>query len=95
MRESICQYTVAADDSTSEYSCLVVEDLLEDERFCHLPFVNGSVAAYRFYAGTPIATSRGVKIGSFFLLDVDPRPEGLNMEQRTGSYHLSSIRAIC
>ena len=83
--ESPCQYTITADDSTSEYPCLVIENLLEDERFCHLPVVNGTVAAYRFYAGTSIATSRGVKLGSFFLLDDHPRPEGLTLEQRKGS----------
>lgn len=82
IRESLCQHTIAGDDSTSEYPCLVIEDLLEDDRFCHLPVVNGTVAAYRFYAGTSIATSRGVKIGSFFLLDINPRLEGLNLEQR-------------
>lgn len=84
-RQSLCQYTIAADDTTSEYPCLVVEDLSEDERFCHLPVVNGSVAAYRFYAGTSIATNRGVKIGSFFLLDDTPRPGGLTLDQRKGS----------
>lgn len=82
MHQSLCQYTITADESPSEYPCLVVEDLLEDERFCHLPVVNGSVAAYRFYAGTAISTSRGVKIGSFFVLDNNPRPEGLTLGQR-------------
>ena len=85
MHQSLCQYTITADESPSEYPCLVVEDLLEDERFCHLPVVNGSVAAYRFYAGTAISTSRGVKIGSFFVLDNNPRPEGLTLGQRKGT----------
>ena len=83
--QSLCQYTIAADDATLEYPCLVIENLLKDERFCHLPVVDGSVAAYRFYAGTSIATSRGVNIGSFFLLDDNPRPDGLTLEQRKGS----------
>lgn len=95
MRESLCQYTIAPGDSTSEYPCLVVKDLLEDERFCHFPFVNGSVAAYRFYAGTSITTSRGVKIGSFFLLDDDPRPEGLTVRQRKGSCDRPSLHTLC
>lgn len=83
--ESLCQYTIAADDSTSAYPCLVIENLSEDEKLCHLPVVNGIVAAYRFYAGTSIATSRGVQIGSLFLLDDNPRPGGLTLEQRKGS----------
>lgn len=84
MRESLCQYTIAADESSSDHHCLVIEDLIEDQRFCHLPVVNGSLAAYRFYAGTSIVTAQGVNIGSFFLLDNKPRPEGLTLEQRTG-----------
>ena len=84
IRESLCQYTIAAEDSTSEFPCHMMDDLSQDERFCQLPVVNGSVAAYKFYAGTPIITSRGVKIGSLFLLDNDRRPEGLTLEQRKG-----------
>lgn len=85
MHQSLCQYTITADESMSDYPCLVVENLLEDERFCHLPVVNGSVAAYRFYAGTSISTSGGVKIGSFFMLDKVPRPEGLTLEDHKGT----------
>ncbi len=84
LRESPCQYTISADESVSEYPCLVIEDLSEDERFRQLPIVNGSIASYRFYAGTSISTSRGVKIGSFFLLDNNRRPEGLDLDQRKG-----------
>lgn len=70
------------EDSNIDFPCFVVGDLRHDEHFCTLPIVDGSVAAYRFYAGTPIATSRGIRIGSFFMLDIDPRPKGLSLEER-------------
>jgi hypothetical protein len=59
-----------------------VEDLLVDHRFANLSVVDGSVAAYRFYAGMPITTVHGINIGSFFMFDDKPRPEGLTLEQR-------------
>jgi hypothetical protein len=43
--------------------------------------VDGSIASYRFYAGTPITTDHGVNIGSFFLFDNKPRDD-LTLPQR-------------
>jgi hypothetical protein len=39
------------------------------------------LAAYRFYAGTPITTSHGINIGSFFVFDDHPR-QGLSLKER-------------
>lgn len=76
------QNTLALDNTADQYPCFVVNDLQEDERFAHLPVVDGSIMAYRFYAGTPITTDHGINIGSFFIFDDRPRPEGLTLGQR-------------
>jgi GAF domain-containing protein len=70
------------DCAADKYPCFIVNDLREDDRFAHLPVVDGTVMAYRFYAGTPITTDHGINIGSFFMFDDRPRPEGLTVEQR-------------
>ena len=55
-------------------SPLIVEDLLATERFRD-HFVC-AVGGLRFYAGTPLVTSKGEVIGTLCLLGVKPRPFG-------------------
>lgn len=72
---------MALENTDDKYPCFIINDLSKDNRFAHLPIVDGSLASYKFYAGTPIATSRGINIGSFFLFD-DRVRDGLPMNQR-------------
>ncbi len=65
-----------------EYPCFEITDLSKDSRFANLPVIDGRIAAMRFYAGTPITTKHGINIGSFFMFDNQPRPNGLTLEQR-------------
>lgn len=84
---SICYYTVnlTADrsgspfDPVSSIPSLVVNDLLADRRFKLFPSVMGTPRA-RFYAGVPIRSPRGHNIGTFCVLDDNPR-DGLTTHQ--------------
>lgn len=76
------QNTLALDLKREKYPCFVVNDLSKDERFARLPVVDGTMASYRFYAGTPITTMNGVSIGSFFMFDDRPRPHGLLLQEK-------------
>ncbi|KAL2074846.1 hypothetical protein VTL71DRAFT_8625 [Oculimacula yallundae] len=78
----LCENTLAIDMKKEQYPCFVVNDLSKDPRFASLPVVDGTVASYRFYAGTPITTENGINIGSFFLFDDKPRPRGLNLHEK-------------
>jgi GAF domain-containing protein len=69
---SVCNYTVLQDQ------VLEVQNLQQDERFKHLPFIAGE-PYFRFYAGVPLITSNGYKIGVFCLVDTKVR--SLNKEQ--------------
>jgi serine phosphatase RsbU (regulator of sigma subunit) len=64
--ESFCSRTVALE------KLLVVEDARRDERFAGLPAVAGE-PGFRFYAGLPIADPDGIAVGTFCLLDFEPR----------------------
>ncbi|TVY67501.1 Hybrid signal transduction protein dokA, partial [Lachnellula suecica] len=78
----LCENTVALDCSKpTEYPCFIVNDLSQDPRFAGLPVVDGSIAKYRFYAGAPITTPLGIKIGSFFIFD-DKVRDGLSLQHR-------------
>lgn len=48
-------------------------DLTKDTRFNQLPFVTGP-PYFKFYAGTPLTTKKGINIGSLFVLDDVVRP---------------------
>lgn len=78
---SICGHAILKDD------VLLIEDTLEDERFQDNPnVVDGP--KIRFYAGAPIFTSAGKKIGVLCVLDKVPN-KNLNKTQISGLQILS------
>jgi diguanylate cyclase (GGDEF)-like protein len=77
--ESVCAYTI------QQPGLFIVEDATQDERFSSMPLVTGGV--FRFYAGAPISTVDGHKIGSLCVLDEKPRE--LSEEQKQALLVLS------
>ena len=62
---SFCTHALAGDKP------LVVHDALADRRFADNPLVRGE-PHIRFYAGMPLVTSEGQRIGSFCIMDRRP-----------------------
>jgi signal transduction histidine kinase/CheY-like chemotaxis protein len=54
-------------------ACFEVLDLSQDPRFNTLSFIAGP-PHFRYYAGVPLRTSRGINIGSIYILDSMVRP---------------------
>jgi PAS domain S-box-containing protein len=78
-RHSFCAHTILGDD------VLVVPDTTADPRFAGNPLVAGD-PAIRFYAGAPLITPDGDRIGSLCLFGSEPRT--LDPKQ------IESLRAI-
>ena len=74
-REAMCNVTV-------ELGTFVhVPDARVDPRFAGSPWVDGRLAAVRFYASAPLTTRRGYVIGTLCVFDVEPHR--LSAEQVT------------
>ena len=72
---AFCAHTIHYDD------ILMVPDTSADDRFYDNPLVTGEEAV-RFYAGMPLMTSDGYKLGSLCVLD--KQPKNLTVAQLSG-----------
>jgi PAS domain S-box-containing protein len=79
---SFCQYTILQED------IFEVPDTFNDKRFINTPFVKG-FPYIRFYAGIPLITQEGYKLGS--LCVIDSKPNVLSKEQRHALKVLSDV----
>ena len=71
---SVCNYTILQEE------VLEVQDLRQDARFNQFPYV-ASEPGYRYYAGVPLVTKQGYKIGVLCIVDTEVRE--LDKEDRT------------
>jgi hypothetical protein len=60
---------------------MIVPDATQDVRFKDNPLVTGGPEV-RFYAGAPLISPEGPKLGTLCLIGMEPRPEGLTKMER-------------
>jgi len=64
---SFCAHTILSDD------VMVVPDAAKDPRFASAPVTVGGLRV-RFYAGAPLVTPEGFRLGALAVMDTRPRP---------------------
>lgn len=69
---SICEETAQYLNPSHRLGITVIPDLIKNESYKDKKFVQGPPNA-RFYAGIPIVTASGYAIGSYCVLDDQPR----------------------
>ncbi|KAF1933546.1 uncharacterized protein M421DRAFT_52569, partial [Didymella exigua CBS 183.55] len=70
----LCEHTIATPPPPEGgVACFEVRDLSQDARFNQLSFIAGP-PHFRYYAGVPLRTNRGINIGSIYILDSKTRP---------------------
>jgi diguanylate cyclase (GGDEF)-like protein/PAS domain S-box-containing protein len=67
---------------------LIVPDALQDSRFADNPLVKGA-PHIRFYAGTPLFSSKGIALGTLCIIDRAPRV--LNADERRAMADLAAL----
>lgn len=75
---AFCSHVVKRKDKDG---VMVVPDATKDPRFKENPLVTGG-PMIRFYAGAPLKTPEGVRVGSLCVIDTKPHPEGLTLKEK-------------
>jgi hypothetical protein len=66
-----CERTIAID--RTKYPAIYEElDMSGNSRTKGLPYVNGTLAKFRYYAGAPVNTTAGIPIGTVFVMSHQP-----------------------
>jgi signal transduction histidine kinase len=68
LASSFCTHAIQHDE------VMVIHDTIKDRRFVGMPVVNGP-PNYRFYAGAPLRTPQGHRLGTICILDKVPHPD--------------------
>jgi GAF domain-containing protein len=76
-----CSFCAHVVQRKSNAGVLVVKDATKDFRFQDNPLVAGG-PKIRFYAGAPIKSPEGSVLGSFCVIDFEPKPDGLTLRQQ-------------
>jgi signal transduction histidine kinase len=68
----------------------IVKDATKDVRFKDNPLVTGP-PDIRFYAGAPLMSPEGFKLGTLCVIDSKPRPFGLDLEEKQNLKELADM----
>lgn len=84
------KHTFCAHTILSNHKIMIVPDATQDVRFKANPFVAG-YPHIRFYAGVGLVSPEGCKLGTFCILSMLPRPDGLTLEEQELMLEMADI----
>lgn len=90
VRETPRKAAFCAHAILSKLDLFMVNDTYEDSRFKNNPLVTGD-PKIRFYAGSPLVTPEGYKLGTFCIIDTKPRPNGLSLEDKQNLREIAAL----
>lgn len=82
----LCERTILGLHQPGIPALYEVLDMSKTESTQALPFINGTVAEFRHYAGMPIRSPDGLNIGTVFTMSKTPATTGINQAQRDCLY---------
>lgn len=89
-RETKRKFAFCAHAIMAKEDFLVVPDATKDFRFRENPLVTGP-PDIRFYAGAPLISPEGFKLGTLCVLDRVPRPGGITFEEKQNLMELAAL----
>mmetsp|Transcript_29583 Transcript_29583/g.54170 ORF Transcript_29583/g.54170 Transcript_29583/m.54170 type:complete len:1093 (-) Transcript_29583:158-3436(-) len=90
VRETTREYSFCAHAILSKQDVFIVPDTFQDPRFITNGLVTGP-PYIRFYAGAPVITPGGYKLGTFCIIDSAPRPNGLTLSEKQNLRELTEM----
>lgn len=90
VRETPRKVAFCAHAIHSKMDVFIVPDATKDPRFRDSPLVTGQ-PRIRFYAGAPLITPEGYKLGTLCIIDTKPRPAGLDLAEKQNLRELACM----
>ena len=90
VRETKRKYAFCAHAIMGKADLLIVHDATKDVRFQTNPLVTGP-PHIKFYAGAPLTSPEGYKLGTLCVLDREPRPEGMTQVDKQNLMELAAL----
>ncbi|KAG7371456.1 response regulator receiver domain containing protein [Nitzschia inconspicua] len=83
--EGFCTHAILSKDDI-----FIIKDASKDWRFANNPYVTGP-PYLRFYAGAPLESPEGYRLGTFCIIDTKPWPNGLDFNSKQTLRELAAL----
>lgn len=90
VRETSREVSFCSHAILSNKDVFIVPETFDDPRFVNNGLVTGP-PFIRFYAGVPLKSPEGYKLGTFCIIDSKPKPEGLSLNEKQNLRELADM----
>lgn len=90
VRETSREVSFCSHAILSKNDVFIVPETFDDPRFVNNGLVTGP-PFIRFYAGVPLSSPEGYKLGTFCIIDSKPRPGGLSLNEKQNLRELADM----